>query len=254
MSQVQINNDKPTVLITGANSGLGLEISRQYATAGWNVIATTMLEEGHAGRSDLIAINQQYPNLCIEQIDVTNTALIQAVAKKYQDVAIDVLINNAAKVESSFEADIAAVMQPHSEIDFDQSYLHFEVNAIGPMRMAQAFMPHVKQSKQKKMINVTSFIGSFGYDEPNTMGFNYGASKAALNLFSMKLAVAAKPDDIIVALVEPILVQTKPGVPDIDISSPVEVEVGKLIKVIENITMESAGKITNFTTGNIDPF
>ena len=105
-------------------------------------------------------------------------------------------------------------------------------------------------TKEKK----TELIGSFGRGGSMAMGMNYGASKAALNMYSVKLSVAVKPKGVIVALVEPILVASKPGVSQNPMSKPVDEEVGKLVKVIEGLTMESSGKITNFSTGQIDPY
>ena len=87
------------------------------------------------------------------------------------------------------------------------------------------------------------------------MGMNYGASKAGLNMYSYKLHHALKGKGVVVALVEPVLVQSKPGVSSIPMSSPVDVEVGKLVKVIDGMTVENAGgKITNFSTGKTDPW
>ena len=244
----------PTVLITGANRGIGLELARQYAAANWNVIATTRRPIDDAGTAELKAIAAKHPNLAIERIDVTDTAMIRGVAKKYADQPIDVLVNNAAAVETTFQADLEKVSIPYDKIDFDAARNDFDVNTLGPMRMIQAFMPNVEKSKQKKVVNVTSFIGSFGRGGSMAMGMNYGASKAALNMYSVKLSVAVKPKGVIVALVEPILVASKPGVPQNPMLKPVDEEVGKLVKVIEGLTMESTGKITNFSTGQTDPY
>jgi NAD(P)-dependent dehydrogenase (short-subunit alcohol dehydrogenase family) len=176
------------------------------------------------------------------------------VAQKYRDQPIDVLINNAARVEATFQADMAKVTVPYDKIDWDDARNDFDVNTLGPMRMAAAFAPNVERSKQKKIVNVTSFVGSFGMTFPNATGMNYGASKAALNMYSVKLSHALKPKGVIVALVEPILVASKPGVADNPMAKSVQEEVGKLVKVIDGLTMESTGKITNFSTGKIDPF
>ena len=244
----------PTVLITGANRGIGLELARQYAAANWNVIATTRRPIDDPGTAELKAIAAQHPQLAIERIDVTDTAMIRGVAQKYKDQPLDVLVNNAAAVETTFQADLDKVNIPYDKIDFDAARTDFDVNALGPMRMVQAFMPLVEKSKQKKVVNVTSFIGSFGRGGSMAMGMNYGASKAALNMYTVKLAVAMKPKGVIVALVEPILVQSKPGVASNPMSKPVNEEVAKLVKVIEGLTMESSGKITNFSSGQIDPY
>jgi NAD(P)-dependent dehydrogenase (short-subunit alcohol dehydrogenase family) len=243
-----------TVLITGANRGIGLELAKQYAAAGWNVIATARRPVADAGMGELRDLAKKYPQVAVERIDVTDTAMIRGVAQKYRDQPIDVLINNAAAVEATFQADMAKVAIPYDQIDFDAARNDFDVNTLGPMRMVQAFEPHVERSKQKKIVNVTSFIGSFGRGFANALGMNYGASKAALNMYSYKLSHALKPKGVIVALVEPVLVASKPGVSDNPMSKPVDEEVARLVKVIDGLTMESSGKITNFSTGETDPF
>lgn len=252
--QAAFKADASTVLITGANRGIGLELARQYAAKGWNVIATTRRPIDDKGTEDLKAIQKEHPNLVIERVDVTDSAMIRSVQAKYKDQPLDVLINNAAAVETTFQADLAKVNIPYDKIDFDAARNDFDVNTLGPMRMIQAFMPNVEKSRQKKIVNVTSFIGS--YDKGGTpMGMNYGASKAGLNMYSYKLHHAMKGKGVVVALVEPILVASKPGVSSIPMSSPVEVEVGKLVKIIDGMTVENAGgKITNFSTGKIDPW
>ena len=244
----------PTILITGANRGIGLELARQYAAANWNVIATTRRPIDDAGVAELRDIAKQHPQVALERIDVTDTAMIRSVAQKYKDQPIDVLVNNAAAVEATFQADLEKVNIPYDKIDFDAARTDFDVNTLGPMRMVQAFEPNVERSKQKKIVNVTSFIGSFGRGFPTAMGMNYGASKAALNMYSFKLSHALKPKGIVVALVEPVLVASKPGVSDNPMAKPVNEEVAKLVKVIDALTLDSSGKITNFSTGQTDPF
>jgi NAD(P)-dependent dehydrogenase (short-subunit alcohol dehydrogenase family) len=244
----------PTILITGANRGIGLELAKQYAAANWNVIATTRRPIDDAGVAELRDLAKKYPQVALERIDVTDSAMIRSVAQKYKDQPLDVLVNNAAAVEATFQADLEKVNIPYDKIDFDAARNDFDVNTLGPMRMVQAFEPNVERSKQKKIVNVTSFIGSFGRGFPTAMGMNYGASKAALNMYSFKLSHALKPKGIIVALVEPVLVASKPGVSDIPMAKPVNEEVAKLVKVIEALTLDGSGKITNFSTGQTDPF
>jgi NAD(P)-dependent dehydrogenase (short-subunit alcohol dehydrogenase family) len=122
------------------------------------------------------------------------------------------------------------------------------------MRMVQAFMPHVKSSKQKKIVNVTSLAGSFGSPMPGAMGMNYGASKAGLNKYMVLLSKGVKDEGIIVSLVQPVFVASKSDMKDMERAAPVDQEIAKLIKLIDGMTMEHSGIITNFTTGKTDPF
>ena len=249
-----LSPDSPTVLITGANRGIGLELAKQYAAKGWNVIPTTRRAVDDPGAAELRELAAKYPKVAIERIDVADTAMIRGVAAKYKDQPIDVLINNAANVETTLAADVAILSTPYDKIDFDAARRDFDVNTLGPMRMAQAFMPSILKSKHKKIVNVTSMAGSFGAPMPGAMGMNYGASKAALNKYSTLLSVAVQEQGVIVSLVQPVFVASKKDMKDNPRADPLDREIGKLIKVIDGLTMASTGKITNFTTGKIDPF
>ena len=249
-----LKKESPTVLITGANRGIGLELARQYAERGWNVIATSRHPSGDPGLAALSAVAAKYPQLVVERLDVTDTAMIRAVAAKYHAQAIDVLINNAANVEPTFAADMAAAGQTYDRIDFDAARRDFDVNSLGPMRVAQAFMPNVEHSKMKKVISVTSLAGSFGQPLPGAIGMNYGASKAALNKYMVLLSIAMKPKGVIVGLVQPIFVASKADVANMQGAAPLDQEVAKLVGVIDRMNMDGAGKITNFSNGKTDPF
>jgi NAD(P)-dependent dehydrogenase (short-subunit alcohol dehydrogenase family) len=246
--------DSPTVLITGANRGIGLELAKQYAEQGWNVIATTRRVGDDPGAADLRKLAAKHPKLVIERIDVADTAMIRGVAVKHKDQSIDVLINNAANVEDTLAADIAIVSMTYDKINFDKSLRDFDVNTVGPMRMAQAFMPHVEKSAQKKIVNITSSQGALSVPRAGMAGMNYGASKAALNKYSVVLANQVKDKGVIVALVQPIFVASKKDMKDNPRASPLDQEITKLIKLIDKMTLAHSGVITNFTTGKTDPF
>ncbi len=251
----EIKKDAPTVLITGANRGIGLELARQYAAKGWNVIATSRHPAGDPGLAALAQISAKHPQLVTERLDVTDTATIRALAEKYKDQPIDVLLNNAANVEATFAADMAVSNLTYDKIDFDGARRDFDVNALGPMRVAQAFMPNVEKSKLKRVVSVTSLAGSMGQPLPGAIAMNYSASKAALNKYMVLLSIAMKPKGVIVALVQPIFVASKSDLVNMKGAAPVDQEITKLIKIIDDMTMEaSAGKITNFSNGKTDPF
>ena len=249
-----LKKDAPTVLITGANRGIGLELARQYAGRGWNVIATSRHPSGDRGLAALAELAATHSQVVIERLDVTDTAMIRGLAAKYRAQPIDVLINNAANVTSTFAGDMAIANQTYDQIDFDAARRDFDVNSLGPMRVAQAFMPNVEMSRQKKLINVTSLAGSFGQPLPNATAMNYGASKAALNKYSVLLSIAMKPQGVIVALVQPIFVASKTDLADMKGAAPLDEEVTKLVELIDHLKMDRTGKISNWSTGRIDPF
>ncbi|MCC6202757.1 MAG: SDR family NAD(P)-dependent oxidoreductase [Gammaproteobacteria bacterium] len=243
-----------TVLVTGSNRGIGLEIARQYAARGWLTIATIRRAADDPEAAELRAIAAQHPNLRIEQMDVTDLNQIRRIADKYRDTPVDVVINNASSNQPTMAADMAKVGVGIAELDFDDTLWTYQVNAFGAMRVAQAFLPHLERSKHKKLVTITSMAGSFA----RAMGggaFNYASSKAAVNKFMEVLAVSVKEKGVIVNLLEPsYLVATKPDMKDMPNTVPVAIEVANLLKDIDAMTLDRTGKIISIPTGEVLPF
>lgn len=228
--------DPPTVLITGSSRGIGLELARQYAVRGWQVIATAR-DPGDA--ASLAAIRSERPNLVIEQLDVTDHAGIDALAAKYRGKPIDVLINNAG------------ISGGHDNAKFGQmSFAVYQqvhaTNVIGPMKMAEAFLSSVEASKQKKIINISSAQGSI----TKTWGccYFYRSSKAALNMMSRNLAVELKPRGITVGIISPGFVKTDftPGLNNPAMISP-QKSAAAVISVIDGYGLEKSGTFLEHT-------
>ena len=166
-----------TVLVTGANRGLGLEFARQYAAAGWNVIATARDPEHAAELRALAAANRK---IAIDALDVTDHASIAALAAKHARTPIDVLINNAGVL-----GDLDA--QKLGSLDHAEFERVMDVNVYGALAVAEAFRDSVAASSQKKIVSITSRSGEIsqpGYRGP----YFYRASKIALNMVMRVLA------------------------------------------------------------------
>ncbi len=193
---VTLDPERPTVLITGSSRGIGLEITRQYAMKGWNVIATCRTPSNAA---DLQAIADEFPNVTIERLDVTDFDRIDALAEKYRNQPIDVLLNNAG-ISGGRES------QQFGNLQYEVYNQVMAVNVLGPLKMVEAFMPNVEASDQKKIINISSGQGSIS----STFGgqYFYRASKAALNMVMRSLAVENKKAGITIGLVSPGCVRT----------------------------------------------
>ena len=222
--------DPPTVLITGANRGIGLELARQYAERGWNVIGTARNPDAAA---DLRAIAAKHPGVVIEALDVTNHPQIDALAEKYKGRPIDILINNAGISGGHQNAKFG-------QMKYDVYHQVHAVNVIGPVKMAEAFLPSVAASTQKKIINITSGQGSIA----KTWGccYFYRSSKAALNMMMRNIALELKPKGITVGLISPGFVKTgfTPGLDLPMMITPQESAVA-VVKVIDGYDITKTG-------------
>jgi NAD(P)-dependent dehydrogenase (short-subunit alcohol dehydrogenase family) len=197
-----------TVMITGANSGIGLEFARQYAQMGWTVIATHRRAAPPKTLTDLAA---KYHKVRIESLDVTNLDQAQKLAAKLAAVPIDVLINNAgiyndrAKCAGDDEA-CAGDYSGESLGKFNYSLLDtiMAVNIKGPLIVSEAFYKNVLASKQKKMIAVSSSNGSLTGEFHLRPGATfYRMSKAALNRAMQVVAAETQKDGVTVVMFNP---------------------------------------------------
>lgn len=236
MGAAEIDSDAPTVLITGSNRGIGLEFVRQYAALGWNVIATCRRPADADVLADLAA---EHSNITIEQLDVLRHDMIDALAKKYKKQPIDVLLNNAG----FFGDNLQMRGSFFSKLNYDLWDLYVETNAIGPLKMAEAFFDSVKISDQKKIMTVSSLQGSI-QDSYGPGSFFYRGSKAALNMFMHTLADQNKvtKSNVLIGLFSPGLIiddRTR----NLPLEGKVErpVSIAGMINVIENFTLEMSG-------------
>ena len=228
-----------TILITGSNRGIGLGLAEAYAKAGWQVIATARAPD----RADeLNALAAQYDTLTVEELDVTDDAEIAALAAKYAGTPIDVVMNNAGVL-----GDIDK--QSKDNVDFDEIKFIMDVNVYGPIKIARAFLPHVRASRQKKILTMTSGLGSMTLTERIGRFYGYRMSKAAVNMAMRAMHADFKSEGLIIATIAPGQVETEllfasgfrgPG------SITVEESVAGLMDVIENISLDTVGLPLNY--------
>jgi NAD(P)-dependent dehydrogenase (short-subunit alcohol dehydrogenase family) len=241
-SSASFTADQPTVLITGANRGIGLEFVRQFLAKGFNVIATARKPEKAEALNALAADN---PNLVIEALDVTDYGRVEAMAKNYADQSIDILLSNAAitpRYKTAF--------QRVKGIDFDMARQSFEVNALAPLKLAQSFMANVEASDGKKIIVLSSKAGSFAEGPQMPMMYSYRGSKAALNMFMYTLAFETKKKGITTIMLSPGTVNTTEGMKMPNAIEPPD-SVAMMIKVIDGLTLENNGQFLNYEEGRI---
>ena len=223
----------PTVLITGAARGLGLDFTKQYAAKGWKVLACARSADGLKGiKGDI----HHHP------LDVSDYKAVKALAAKLKDEAIDVLICNAGV---GGERDSSA--QDFGTLDPVEWRRIFEINALAPLMMAEAFSEHVARSQQKKLIALSSILGSIG---KNTGGrYFYRASKTALNMEWSVLAKDLESKGIICLALHPGWVQTDMGGPTATLT--IEQSVPGMVKVIDGLKPSDNGRFLQYDGGEL---
>jgi NAD(P)-dependent dehydrogenase (short-subunit alcohol dehydrogenase family) len=185
----------PTVLITGCDTGLGLEFARQYAADGHRVLATC-LDPDRAAATRAIR-----GDIKVVKLDISDHRAIKALALELREEAIDILLSNAG------------IGRPHpsfGETDYANWRRILEVNLIGPMKLAESFVEHVAKSELKVMAFVSSRMGSIGL---NLTGgsYAYRSSKAGLNAVVKSLAIDLAPRRICCLALHPGCAKTEPG-------------------------------------------
>jgi NAD(P)-dependent dehydrogenase (short-subunit alcohol dehydrogenase family) len=225
-----------TVLITGANRGIGLEFAKRYAARGWRVIATCRDPDAAAALKELTG---RSPNVTIERLDVVDHRGIDALAAKYSGQPIDVLLNNAGIGGGGDN-------QTFGKLRYDVYAGVLKVNAEGPIKMCEAFLKNVEASRQKKMMTVSSNQGSIG-NVKAPMLYWYRSSKSAVNMLMTNLALQLKSRGVIVGLVTPGPTDTDfmAGLPK-RILRPVEEAVRDMMREIDRFDLSMTGQFLGF--------
>lgn len=208
----------PTVLITGAGRGLGLELARQYAADGWQVLACARAPNESTELQSLISANKSGAVEALT-LDVTDHAAVDALAQRLRDRAIDVLLNSAGTMGAGNFAQQGASFGKFGTSNFADWDNVFRLNMAAPMKMAEAFVTHVARSEQKKIVSLTSILGSMA---KNSFGglYAYRASKAGLNAIMRSMAIdLGRSHKIIAAPLHPGWVRTDMGGPRADIDA-----------------------------------
>lgn len=191
--------NQPTVLITGANRGLGLAFTEQYAAQNWNVIATC---RDITGASDLRQLADRHPAISIETLDVTRDDQVATLASRYAAQPVDVLLNNAGIYGN-------LTNQALGSMDFAEGRRVFDVNALGALRVSEAFLPQVTASREKKIISLGGGLGA------QSIGSLFGGhyfmkmSKAAHLMAMGILQTETRDRGIIVVMISPGRVDTR---------------------------------------------
>jgi NAD(P)-dependent dehydrogenase (short-subunit alcohol dehydrogenase family) len=185
--------------VTGSNRGIGFALVQEFAANGWNVIATCRTPKKATELKALAAANS---SVIIEQLDVTDPGQIEKLAARYRGVPIDVLFNNAAWLGTPIENQQFGKFDKHLFQDV------MDTNVYGPLKLSEALVANVEASTQKKIIAMTSGLGSLTLMGRMSRFYYYQMSKAAMNMGMRALRNDLRGRGITVALLAPGMVET----------------------------------------------
>ena len=236
-----------TVLITGANQGIGLEFARQYAARGWTVIAT---HRRTTTPEELGKLAARYPKVRIERMDVTDAAQIEALGAKLKGMPIDILLNNAGLVRTDpLDKPGGNGNQMFGTLDYKLLDDFIHTNVGGPLKITETFIDNVRASRQKKIIAISSAAASVSVPpfmpngSPVPDHYWYRISKAALNSAMRLLSAQFKDEGITVVMFHPGGVQVESfGEVKLPGFVPPEEAIGKMIKTIDGLTSKDTGR------------
>ena len=226
-----------TILITGANRGIGLELTRQFAANGWAVLACCRnpLEAGA-----LQTLSKHNSSIEVHRLDVTNYAQMSTLASQLSDRPIDILLSNAG------------IYGPKGigfgEIEAEVWREVLEVNTIAPMMLAQAFVEQVAASRRRLIAVISSKVGSIA-DNSGGGGYIYRSSKTAVNQVVKSLSIDLSERGISVISLHPGWVLTDMGGPNAEISTVESVE--GLKSILQSACSEQSGQFIEYNGNSI---
>jgi NAD(P)-dependent dehydrogenase (short-subunit alcohol dehydrogenase family) len=220
------------VVVTGANRGIGLELVRQLVARG-DLVEAAVRDPDRADALNLL------DRVCVHRVDVTDDVSVQEMADALGNAAIDMVFNVAGVYGGQHQ-------HVRGGFDFVDAMTTYDVNALGPLRVSLALLPHVRRGTAKKLVHITSGMASI--TDNKTSGFYaYRMSKAALDMMSRSLAIDVRPDGIASYVINPGWVKTEMGGPSAP--TPVEVSVRGILREVEKATMSDSGEFLDYRGG-----
>jgi NAD(P)-dependent dehydrogenase (short-subunit alcohol dehydrogenase family) len=226
-----------TVVITGADQGLGLELVRVYAEEGHLVFAGCLKSDGNAIRS----LAAQHPNISIVPLDVTKEGSVAALADRFFEKQVDVLINNAGVHFRKWSIP--------EKVSFTDWEVTLQVNTLGPARVSFALRDALVRSGTSKLVTISSDWGSIS-NHPGT-AYDYCSSKAAVNSVMRGIAHNWRDQGVCVLMIHPGWTRTAMGGEDAPLlasESALNVK-----KVIEQAQQSDCGRYLD-TSGHDMPW
>jgi len=221
-------SDINSVLITGANRGIGLEFVRQLVPTAKAIYAACRSPENAHALNKLAASTN---NVHVLPLEVTNEKHIEALRQRLEGTSLDLLINNAGIFKGR-----------NNTIDKDEWSETFAVNVMAPINISRALLTNLKQSNLAIVANITSQMGSIA-DNGSGGSTIYRSSKAALNAATKSFAID-HADEITTLLLHPGWVRTDMGGPNGMIDAGTSVS--GMLNVINNVANDDNGRFINY--------
>ena len=225
------SKDKTTILVTGANRGLGFGLVKALAGRGDRVLAACREPERAAALQALPLTSGK--DISVYRMDVTDAASVAAARALVGDRPVHGLIANAGVIGPQRQSTL--------DMDFGGFLDTLAANTLGPLRIVQTFLPNLRAAERPKILALTSDMSSFA--SAGTDRVAYRVSKAALNRVMQMLARDLEPEGIAVGLVHPGWVRTDMGGPMAELS--VDESVSAILRVFDALSVETTGRFVN---------
>ena len=232
-------SEHPLALVSGANRGIGLELTQQLLRRTYRVVATCRSPDN---ASELRKIRQSFPKqleiLTVEVDNPDDRKSLYAYFRQTHSV-VDLLINNAGIADWDGIKDFSD----------DRILESIKVNALAPLAITKDMLPFLERSKNPRVVMMTSRVGSLNLTQENGFkGFAYPVSKAALNMIGVQLSETLKPKKVSVIMQSPGWVRTDMGGPNA--TSSVSESVHSMLSIFDRVTFKQTGSFFS-ETGDI---
>ena len=224
----------PSILITGANRGLGLTFAKQYAAAGWRVYAGCRAPD-EADTLNAVAATTA-GQVSVHGLDIGDGTSVAALAAALKGEPLDVLLNNAGIYLGKKEG--------FGETDYDDWLETLRINTLAPLRMVEALIDNVVASERKQIVLISSKMGSMADNATTGGAYLYRSSKAALNAVMRSLAVDLAERGVTVMAFHPGWVSTDMGGHDAPVTPAVSIH--GMREVIETLTPADSGRFLDY--------